>query len=88
MSANKQGVLVEAVNDLAALLDYVGKTGEADELRSEILTSGRVRGLELLAHLNRIRVGIRALRTSSVPVEAREAVDDVVARIQRALPHN
>ena len=83
-------VLAQAVSDLAALLDYAGRHKEATGLRSEVsaLSSGRVRGLEALSQLNRIRGGILALRTSTLPLEARPAADDVVARIQRVLAQN
>jgi hypothetical protein len=88
MTSTKNIVLAQAVTDLAALLDYVGKTSEASALRREVLTSGRVRGLEALGQLNRIRGGILALRSSNLPDEARVPADDVVARIQRMLAQN
>jgi hypothetical protein len=88
MTSTRNIVLAQAVSDLAALLDYVGKTHEANALRRDVLSSGRVRGLEALGQLNRIRGGIIALRTSNVPLEARAPADDVVARIQRMLAQN
>jgi hypothetical protein len=86
----KNVVLAQAVSDLAALLDYAGKIREAASLRGEIpaLSSGRVRGLEALGQLNRIRGGILALERSALPAEARGAAEDVVARIQRVLSNN
>ena len=73
-------MLAAAMNDLAALLDYAGKHREATSLRSEItaLSSGRLQ-------IDRIRGGISVLRRTNIPVEARSAADDVVARIQRVL---
>jgi hypothetical protein len=88
MTSVKSVVLAQAVTDLAALLDYVGKTREANALRSEVLPAGRVRGLEALGQLNRIRGGILALRSATLPEEARGPADDVVARIQRMLAQN
>jgi hypothetical protein len=87
MTSTRNVVLAQAVGDLAALLDYAGRHREASSLRGEIsaLTSGRVRGLEALTQLNRIRGGILALRQATLPNEARPAADDVVARIQRVL---
>jgi hypothetical protein len=90
MTSSKNVVLAQAVGDLAALLDYAGKCREASSLRGEIsaLSSGRVRGLEALTQLNRIRGGILALKQSALSIEARGAAEDVVARIQRVLSHN
>ncbi len=90
MSSTRNVVLAQAVTDLAALLDYAGKHKEASGLRGEVsaLSSGRVRGLEALAQLNRIRGGILALRTAALPTEAKPAADDVVLRIQRVLSSN
>ena len=86
----KNVVLAQAVNDLAALLDYAGKHQEANTLRSEIpsLSSGRGRGLDALSHLNCIRSGIQALRQAALPSEAMSAADAVVSRIQRVLAQN
>lgn len=83
-------ILAEAVGDLAALLDYAGRRSEAASLRAEIaaLSSGRVRGLEALSQLNRIRGGIRTLQEAALRQEARRAAEDVVARIERALSAN
>jgi hypothetical protein len=88
---DKNLALAEAVSDLAALLDYAGKRREASSVREEIpaLSSGRSRRLEALTRLNRIRGGILALKQSALSNEARDAVEDVVARIQSVLSqHN
>jgi hypothetical protein len=78
-------ILVDAVHDLAALLDYTGKQREAATLRGEVIALARVRGLDTLVHLGRIRSGIAALQHGPIPVEARDAALDVVSRIQRVL---
>jgi hypothetical protein len=81
----KNLVLTQAVHDLAALLDYAGKCREATTLRGEVIALGRVRGLDTLGHIDRIRCGISALQKGPIPVEARDAALDVVSRIQRVL---
>ncbi len=86
----KNEVLAEAIGDLAALLEYAGRREEASSLRGEIpaLSSGRVRGLEALTQLNRIRGGIVALRHTALSERARDAAEDVAERIQRVLSQN
>ena len=81
-------ILAQAVSELAALLDFVGRSSEACDLRSEVapLASGRgARGLAALQQANRIRSGVQALKRAHLGEEQQSRADEITARIQRVL---